>query len=297
MTCSLPAISVLCITYKHERFIRQALEGFVMQQLNVPFEVLVGDDCSPDGTAAIVRDFAERYPNIIKPVLHAHNLGAARNLESLVQQIRGRYVAICDGDDYWTDPLKLQKQYDFLESHPDHSMCFHKVRQFFEDGSHPETVIDPRQYLPDVMRARDFFDLGDLLRINVIASLSVMYRWKLGNTLPPWMFNYGVCDLPMHLLHADAGKIGYLDEEMGAYRKHSEGSWWNHESLEHRRANQSRYIALLEDVRAHLGGRHDQAFGPVLRQLKYEMRRLGNARPSRWRALFDRVSGWLLRRN
>lgn len=269
-----PEISVLCITYKHEAFIRQALDGFVSQKVNVPFEIIIGNDCSPDSTETIINEYVHNYPNIIVPVTHTVNIGAAKNFASIVNRIHGRYVAICDGDDFWTDPLKLQKQYDFLENHQDYTVCFHKVRQLFEDHSQPDVICGPEQYLPDVAAQRDYFIFEDLLRINVISSLSVMYRWKLGTSLPSWMLNYAICDLPLHLIHADTGKIGYINEEMGSYRRHSGGSWWNHESLEHRKKNTASYISLLEHVNAYLNNRHDKIFIPILRILKQDLQEL-----------------------
>ncbi|MYL84634.1 glycosyltransferase [Desulfovibrio aerotolerans] len=290
MSVKKPAISVLCVTFNHENFIKDALEGFVSQQLNVPFEVLVGDDCSTDGTSSVIRKYASQYPHIIKPILHKENIGASRNFASLVRRIQGKYVALCDGDDYWTDTLKLQKQYDFLESFPDYSMCFHLVRQSYDDGSQPDILYGPGHYLPDVVTSRNYFKLADLLRINVIASLSVLYRWKMGNTLPEWMLKYNICDLPIHLIHADIGKIGYIDEEMGTYRKHARGSWWNHETPAHKKENSARYISLLEDINASLNYRNESDFRAIINVSKIELAKLQGDKSPFYRVLSSKLA-------
>ena len=115
-----PIVSICCITFNHARYIRACLDGFIMQKTNFSFEVLINDDCSTDGTIDILKEYSERYPNIIKPIFHDENQyskGIRRILATFVYpKVKGKYVALCEGDDYWTDPLKLQKEVDFLES-------------------------------------------------------------------------------------------------------------------------------------------------------------------------------------
>lgn len=118
-------VSIRCTAYNHESYIRQCLEGFVMQKTNFRFEAIVHDDASTDGTAAIIREYAEKYPDIIKPIYETENQYSTRNLTRIMDEhTHGKYVAICEGDDYWIDPLKLQKQVDFLENNPDVSLVF-----------------------------------------------------------------------------------------------------------------------------------------------------------------------------
>ena len=124
-----PLVSIVCITYNHERFIRDALDGFVMQKTNFPFEILINDDASTDKTADIIREYEAKYPNLFRCVYQTENQWGKKDVcrDILYPMIRGQYVALCEGDDYWTDPLKLQKQVDFMESHPDFYICFHPV--------------------------------------------------------------------------------------------------------------------------------------------------------------------------
>ncbi len=133
-------VAIRCCTYNHEPYIRDALEGFVMQKTDFPFVAIVHDDASTDRTAEIIREYAEKYPDIIKPIYETENQyskkdgSLARIMNKACDATGAKYVAMCEGDDYWTDPYKLQKQVDFLESHPDYSMCFHGVNIKIEKG-------------------------------------------------------------------------------------------------------------------------------------------------------------------
>lgn len=128
-----PLVAIQCITYNHEPYIRDALEGFVMQKTDFPFVAIVHDDASTDGTAAIIREYAEKYPDIIKPIYEYENQyskpdgSLGRVMYEAVLATGAKYVAICEGDDYWTSQIKLQKQSIFLEKHIEYSMCFHNV--------------------------------------------------------------------------------------------------------------------------------------------------------------------------
>jgi glycosyltransferase involved in cell wall biosynthesis len=121
-------LSVAIITFNHERFIAQALESVLGQRTNFPLEILVADDHSTDSTPAIVADFHRRHSEKIVPILRDRNIGAVPNFTETVGACRGEYVALLEGDDYWLDSSKLQRQVDFLEAHPDFAICCHRVR-------------------------------------------------------------------------------------------------------------------------------------------------------------------------
>ena len=126
-----PLVTIRCITYNHEPYIRQCLEGFVMQKTNFKFEAIVHDDASTDKTADIVREYAEKYPDIIKPIYETENQYSKKNgslTRIMNEHTRGKYIALCEGDDYWTDPLKLQKQVDFLEANPEYVLTCHRYK-------------------------------------------------------------------------------------------------------------------------------------------------------------------------
>lgn len=220
----MPKVTVLCITYNHEEFIRKTLEGFVMQKTGFDFEVLVSDDASSDNTQSIISEFAKKYPDIIKPILRKENVGAEENFLAIADSVKSEYVAICEGDDYWTDSLKLQRQVDFLDSHPDYSICFHPVKVVYTDASQSDEIY------PFVINDNEIkmFTIEHLLAVNFIQTNSVLYRWRFGkgesikevcpkNILPG--------DYYIHLLHAQKGKIAMISGAMAIYHRHSSGLW------------------------------------------------------------------------
>lgn len=219
-----PRLSVVCLAYNAAPYIRQALDGFLMQKTRFPFEVLIHDDASTDGTADIIREYAERFPDIVRPVFQRENQfskGVAASSAFLWPLIRGKYVAMCEGDDYWTDPLKLQKQVDWLDAHPDSSVCFHPVVVHFEDGSHKDSAYPMPKDCPDG------FTFEGLLRHNFIQTNSVVFRWKLKGREDEVPADITPRDWFTNLLHAEKGPIGFISEAMGVYRRHQGGVWWN----------------------------------------------------------------------
>lgn len=121
-----PLLSIVTITYNHEPYIQKCIEGVLMQQVNFPIEFIIAEDCSTDGTLAICKEYAEKYPDLIQLITSDNNVGAIANERRAMKAAKGKYIAFCEGDDYWTDSLKLQKQVDFMESNPEYSVCFHR---------------------------------------------------------------------------------------------------------------------------------------------------------------------------
>ncbi len=125
-----PLLSIVTITYNHEPYIRKCIEGVLMQQVNFPIEFIIAEDCSTDGTLTICKEYAEKYPDLIQLITSDNNVGALVNERRAMKAAKGKYIAFCEGDDYWTDPLKLQKQVDFLEEHPEYSVTFHRCKHY-----------------------------------------------------------------------------------------------------------------------------------------------------------------------
>lgn len=125
-----PLVSIVTITYNHEPYIRKCIEGVLMQQVNFPIEFIIAEDCSTDGTLAICKEYATKYPNLIQLITSENNVGAIVNERRAMKAAKGKYIAFCEGDDYWTDPLKLQKQVDFLEENPEYSVTFHRCKHY-----------------------------------------------------------------------------------------------------------------------------------------------------------------------
>jgi glycosyltransferase involved in cell wall biosynthesis len=213
-------VSVLCLTYNQAAYIRQALDGFLMQKTGFEYEILVNDDCSTDGTRDILSEYAARHPNIVLN-LQDENLWSqgvrGMFMRFLLPRARGEYVALCEGDDYWTDPAKLQTQADFLDQHPDHALCFHPVRIVFEGGEEAES-------LSPAAATGSSFTTEELLSRNFIHTNSVMYRRQ---TYPDRPADLMPADWYLHLYHARYGKIGFIDKPMAVYRRHPGGVWWN----------------------------------------------------------------------
>ncbi len=224
-----PLLSICCVTYNQEKYIAQAIESFLMQKTSFPLEILVSDDASTDSTAQIVQNYANANPDRLKAILHSKNMGPGENFVDNLCLAQGKYIALCEGDDYWTDPLKLQKQVDYLEQHPDYSLCFHPIEYFWEDHSQISNTYPNRSTHPFVFQ-QPTTSLTELAQGNFIQTNSVVYRWRFkspqeiqqnypGNIVPgDWL---------LHLLHAEKGPIGFIDEVMGRYRKHNEGRWYS----------------------------------------------------------------------
>lgn len=128
-----PLVTVVTITYNHERYIAKCIDGVLSQKVDFPMEFIIAEDCSTDGTRAICEDYARKHPESIRLITSETNIGYNPNELRAMKAARGKYIAYCEGDDYWTDPNKLQKQVDFLEAHPEYSICFHRCRHWDVD--------------------------------------------------------------------------------------------------------------------------------------------------------------------
>ena len=219
----IPVVSICCATYNHVHFIRQCLDGFVMQKTKFPFEVLIHDDASTDGTQDVIREYEAKYPDIIKPIYQKENQYSKGVRVSLVynySRVRGKYVALCEGDDYWTDPYKLQKQVDFLENHPDYVMCSHRWSEYFEDEKRlspdipGDVILDGRVYtLDNLVRGAWYFQ-----------PLTVMYRWAALDLERYSRYKYAK-DITLFYVLLLHGKGYCLGDTMAVYRLHSGGVW------------------------------------------------------------------------
>ena len=242
-----PKVSVLCITYNHEKYIEATLDGFCRQVTDFDVEFIVADDCSTDGTQAIIKRYAARDRRIV-PILHRKNLGVAGNFESAAARAKGTFVALCEGDDYWTDPTKLQQQVEQMEGDPDLSIVFHPV-EVFNDADGRFEYIYPAQK-PDLT-------IWELIHENYIQTNSVMYRWRFQGGLPDW-FDSSMLPLDwfLHLSHAERGKIGYLPRIMAKYRKHDAGIWSSaaKDPLQLRRKYGRQQLRLFRAVSSVAGG-------------------------------------------
>ncbi len=215
-------VSVCMITYNHENFIEQALESVLKQETDFPVEIVIGEDFSKDRTREICHDYATKYPGVIKLIATEHNVGMQKNFFRTYKECDGKYIAFIEGDDYWTDPLKLQKQINFLESNTDFSACLHNVLiKSFRNGVEKEWIMHEK--LP-----KDTFDTEDVLGPWFIPSPSFVFVNYPDFEIPDWFFNCTYGDLPIMLLLSLRGKFKYLPEVMGVYRLHDKGFTTKH---------------------------------------------------------------------
>jgi glycosyltransferase involved in cell wall biosynthesis len=217
MQTDAPLVSVFMITYNHENYICEVLKGILMQKTNFDFDIVIGEDCSTDNTRKIILEFAENYPSKFKLLLHEHNIGAMANQIATLQACTGKYIALCEGDDYWTDPYKLQKQVDFLEANPDFSICFHKVKIWKEK----ENILVDDFITSDVPEITDIYDLA---KGNYMHTPSVVFR-KNETVLSDFAKKTSIIgDYLLHMLNAKYGKIKRIAEYMAVYR-YGVGIW------------------------------------------------------------------------
>jgi glycosyltransferase involved in cell wall biosynthesis len=216
-------VSVACTTYNQDKFIAQTIESFLMQQTNFPFEIVVGNDCSTDGTSAIIQSFKERYPGKIKIISAVKNAGAHQNMIDTLDACTGKYIALCDGDDYWTSPLKLQKQVDFLEQNPEYIICCHYTRVIDTDGN--TLYVAPKP----VPLIHTYHDLLTGKQVETKTATVVYRNSNKINQLfnQPWYFSCFAADKFFKIFSTSVtgGKIYVMPEVMSCYRNHVGGIW------------------------------------------------------------------------
>lgn len=205
-------VSVVMITYGHEKYIRKAIEGVLMQEGDFDLELVIANDCSPDNTDVVVQDVLSHHSNAhwIRYVRHEKNIGMMPNFIFALQQAKGKYVALCEGDDHWTDPYKLQKQVDFLEAHPDYVLSFHKVKILKPSG---ELVDDFITNVPENYETQETLaQLGNYIHTPSVVFRNVIKEYPREFSLSP------IGDYFLYMLLAEHGKLKYLEEEMAVYR-------------------------------------------------------------------------------
>ncbi|WKZ22712.1 MAG: glycosyltransferase [Candidatus Brocadiaceae baterium WH-1] len=253
-------VSVLVMTYNHANFIRQALDSVLMQEVTFPYEILISEDCSTDGTREIVKEYYQRFPQKIHLLLSEKNIRSNAIVARGIKAAKGEYIALLDGDDYWTSPHKLQKQADFLDNHPGCSMCFHNARVFYEDSSKP-----PWNWTP--AHQKEFSTLEDIWMGNFIATCSTMFRNGLFGEVPAWYDDlFPITDWSLHILNAERGKIGYINEVMGAYRHHSGGLY---SPYSHREKLQ-KTLQFYRQMNVNLDYKYDQLIKTAISKYFYE---------------------------
>ena len=211
-----PKVSIAVLTFNHEKFISQTLEGFLMQETNFDVEIVISDDASNDRTVAILKEYQNKFPKKFNITFHHTNIGMLPNFIYTLKSCKGDYIAFCEGDDYWIDSLKLQKQVDFLENNPEFSICFHNVMVFDET-----TKSLKEDYI--TINNKNIYTKEDLVKGNFMHTPSVVLRndFTIGN----WLNESPIGDWPLYLSQINDRKIKKLEDKMAVYRTHQESAW------------------------------------------------------------------------
>jgi glycosyltransferase involved in cell wall biosynthesis len=213
-------VSVLIITYNQEKYISTAIDSVLSQVTNYQYEIVIGEDCSTDKTREIVLEYKSKIPDKIKLILQEKNVGPQNNFIDTLNACTGKYIALLEGDDYWSDPYKLQKQVDFLETNPDYSMISHNALIIYENN-----IVQPHKF--NIHKLQSTLWLSDLISNWEIPTASMLFRQEVVCNLPEWFNKIYNGDYALGLIVASKGKIKYVDEEMSVYRKQFGGFSFN----------------------------------------------------------------------
>ena len=242
-----PLLSVAMPTYKHEKFIAQAVQSALMQQTDFEIEIVIGEDCGSDRTREIIVALQQAHPAKIRLLLHEQNQGllGKNNTVQIFNACRGKYIAFLEGDDYWTVPYKLQRQVDYLEQHPNIVASAHDICVVDENGAQTAASYAQPNHKINIT-------LTDLLWANWAPSMSTVFRRGLFGDFPAWFYELRMTDWPLAILNAQFGDIHYMPEVMAAYRVHSGGIWSPLAASE----TELQHLKLLDKVNEYFGGRY-----------------------------------------
>ena len=238
-----PLVSICCITYNHAAYLRETLDGFFAQKVDFPIEILIHDDASTDGTQEIIREYAATHPGVIRPILREENQyskGISNISVFNFPRVRGTYVAMCEGDDAWTNPNKLQMQVDYLRQHPDCALCIHSAKIVSVDGS--KTAGRMRPYRSD----RDISPQEIVDKTSGYPTASMVFPARIIRKLPRYYLECPVGDIPMQLMMACEGYAHYIDRDMSIYRVGVASSWTNLMKQGDYEAKQRRYAEQMK---------------------------------------------------
>lgn len=282
-------VSVVMIAYNSARYISTAIEGVVIQRTGFPVQLVVSDDASTDETPLIVKKWAELYPDIVEYHRNDSNLGVQKNYLKAFSYCRGKYLAMCDADDYWICRTKLSRQVEYMEKHPECAICYHRVVNYYED-SHEMSLSNGGG------RGNLVFSAEDLSRRNVITNMSALSRVSLIglDRLPAWLGDVRLLDYAMHMLIASAQKdatLHYMSRPMGVYRQSAKAVW--------SQAGLNSRFEMAISVRRHLINElsHRPEITENLRKACEDMERImkeGVAAPAK-RKLTSRIRGFVTR--
>ena len=250
-------VTISCTTYNHENYISDAIESFLMQKTNFEYEIIIHDDASTDRTADIIRDYEMKYPNLIKPIYQIENQYSkgvhVGNI--IIDQAKGKYIAICEGDDYWTDPHKLQKQVDYMQSNPECSLCVHAGKLM---SASRKKIIS--YYRPN--KGNKLYEVSEVIEGGggLFLTNSMLFVNKLTQQRPDFLENSPVGDYPLTINLSLQGTVFYMDEFMSAYRVGDSGSWTvkNNSNIEKKKKHYDDITDMLDQINQYTKYKYDE---------------------------------------
>ena len=263
-------ITVYCLAFNHEPYIRQTLEGFVSQKTDFPFKVIVHDDASTDGTRAIIEEYAQKYPSIIFPILQEENQyskGVKIFHQIIAPLIDTKYVAACEGDDYWCDENKLQMQYDYMESHPACRLCVHDTKYITADGQDMGLFTNG-------MREDGTLETDAIIAAGgggLFHTSATLYRFADRMSLPSELLIPRIGDYPLAIYLSSLGEVHYIGRVMSARRCGAAGSWTanNMVSTSKRKAHYEMMLNYLEKIDRFFNGRYRKGVTAAVAKHRY----------------------------
>lgn len=266
-----PIVSIRCAAFNHEKYIVNALDGFLKQETNFPFEVIVHDDASTDKTVSIIKEYEKKYPNIIKPIYETENQyskhdGSLRDI--ITAACKGKYFALCEGDDYWTDPNKLQMQIDWLENHPDYTMCCSDATIISPNG-----ILDWHRYANDCdIPVKDMILGGG----SFVQTATLVYRKRLLEDYPELCKKCHVGDYPLQIWSVLNGKVRYFAKKTAAYNYRRPNSWTSNQtttSVESLLKGARSEFEMLDFLNTYSNGNYSEIFLERKTKILYNLTR------------------------
>jgi glycosyltransferase involved in cell wall biosynthesis len=262
-----PTVDVCMLTYNHAAYIEQAIESVLAQKTNFAVRLVIGDDCSTDATRQLVAAYAERYPAQFKLLFYERNIGIMPNLVRVLESCEAPFIAVLDGDDYWTDPDKLQQQVDFLTAHAAFSLCAHDVLMTREDGQ-PATLFSSTR--PLLQQGIATFTHADVIRNGwFLPSASLLFRRAPIRQLPAWFPTVFSGDYSLHLLLSQAGLVHYSPATQACYRIHARGA--SYITPKNETNVLAKMIVENNAFRNHFASEHRAHFTHIISQLQFRL--------------------------
>jgi len=251
------------LVYNHAAFLKKALDSILQQKVNFDIEIIAGDDCSTDNGLEILEEYALENPGKFKIIKHQSNVGIYQNLQDVFKACNGQYIAWLEGDDFWTSSTKLQQQIDFLDANPDFSICFHRVSVI-------NNLDNKLIYNYPAKNYKSVSTIEDLLQCNFMQTCAVVYRNGLVKEIPEWFSGLKLADWPLHILHAEYGKIAYINQIMGTYRVHNKGVWSGNTLI----YRNSEVIKMLDAINIYSKLKYNQIINTTITNLYFDNVRL-----------------------